>query len=345
MSEGKSETDRTRDDGGKPTTGGRATSGSVSGKRDDGAADGGSGSGGRPPSGPVRLTERQRREARELRRSRKRSRAGRVGPSGTSLKTAVWRGLKATAVETGRALAFLGRGIRGVLGRVASALLTLIGATLTVVGAILTRIGRLVAAVVGALGRVALALDRILTPARAVVAASLLAGIMLGISQFLDYRAVEIGGAGYDPILDLTRAPRTDVETPIGAHSVVLVIAAVAAVGSCLGFIVSGRRYLALPIVAVGAIALAVGLVIDLPRGLDSGAASASYADAQAVLLGGFWLEIASGAVLLATGLLMTLAPGGALLGSGHAASPAGRRRPATDRTRRRRGTVPGGAA
>lgn len=291
------------------------------------------------------LTERQRREARELRRKRKRERGRSGRPSGAPVGNAISRGLKATALETGRALAFLARGVRSLLARAGSAALFLIGAILTVGATFLDGVRRLVSVVAGFLARVALGLDRVLTPARALVAAAILAGSMLAVSQFLDYRAVEIGSAGYDPILDLTRAPRTDVETPLGVHSIVLLAGAIAALGSGLGLALTGRRAFALPIVAVGFLALAIGLAIDLPRGLDSAAASAAYADARAVLLTGFWLEMASGAVLAAVGLSLVFGPATVVLGRGDRRAASGRAAGAVDRRNRRRRTTAGGTA
>lgn len=291
------------------------------------------------------LTERQRREARELRRRRRRSGSGGRGDARTPDRDPISRGLKATATATateiGRAATFIGRGFRAVVGRIASVLLVLLEAVLAVGSAISSRAGRLVAATAGLASGAALILDRILTPARAVISVTVLAAVMLAVSQFLDYRAVEIGGSGYDQIRDLTQAPRTDVESPIATHSVVLLVAVIAALVCCLGLIVTGKRFLALPILAAGVITLAVGLAIDLPRGLDAAAASAAYADARPVLLAGFWLEIASGAVLAVAGLIMTLGPAGALAAERTAATDRSR---ATRRDRRSRAAA-GGAA
>jgi hypothetical protein len=327
MSEGKPE--EGRGSRREPADGGSAGRGPTRGESpgkgsDPEGRDGRSGEAGSPTDGPTRsrrssasgttpttLTERQRREARELRRKRR----GSSGKAGSSARSGVGnglsRGLRATAVETGRALDFLWRGLRAALGRIGSLLLLLLGAVLTAIAAVATGIVRLAALIFGLASKAAVALDQILTPARAAVVVSALAAVMLGVSQFVDYRAVEIGGSGYGQILDLTRAPRTDVETPLGSHSVILLVAAIAALASCLALAVTGRRIFAVPVVAVGVITLAVGLAIDLPSGLDSEAASAAYADASPVLLSGFWLQMAAGAVLLAGGVIMSLRPSG----------------------------------
>ena len=262
-------------------------------------------------SGRSGLTERQRRQARELRKKRGRSRSGtgeKAGrPDRLQVGNAISRGLRATADETGRAIRFLAGRVTALTGRIGTGLLVVAEIVLAVGAALLTGLGRVVAAVASAAARVARRLDRVLTPFRAVLAVSILAGVMLAISQFLDYRAVEIGSAGYDQILDLTRAPRTDVQTPIDAHSIVLLVASLIALAASVGMGLTGRRAFGLPVLAVGVIALVTGLAVDLPRALDSAAASAAYADAEPILLGGFWLEIASGAVLTAGGLIMAL--------------------------------------
>ena len=325
MSEGKKEEDRPRPAGpeGNP---GQSPPGSETGTPKE------------PGSSPTGLTERQRRQARELRRRRERSGHRRVKRTGSSPGNTVSRGFRATAVETGRALTFLGKGVRTAAGRVGSFLLIAVEALLVAGVAILSGVRRVLAVSAAAAARAALALDRILTPAVAVTAAVVLAAVMLGVSQFLDYRAVEIGSTGYDPILDLTRAPRTDVETPIAAHSIILVLAAIAALGCCVGLALTGRRGFAIPILAAGVVSLVVGLAIDLPRGLDSAAASVAYADAEPILLSGFWLEIASGVVLTAGGLITVLGWTGA---EGRAA--ADRRK--APRSRGRSGAAAGGAA
>jgi hypothetical protein len=98
---------------------------------------------------------------------------------------------------------------------------------------------------------------------------------------------------------------------------------------------------------AAGHATLGVGLAIDLPRGLDSASASVAYADAQPVLLSGFWLEIASGVVLAAAGLMMALSPSGAEARSRRRATPSDRgttdRR--DDRRRNRDRAAAGGTA
>ena len=66
----------------------------------------------------------------------------------------------------------------------------------------------------------------------------------------------------------------------------------------------------------VGIAAVAISLAVDAPKGLDEGAAAIAYEGATATLLKGFWMQIATGTVLIACGLMLPLylrpAPAGA---------------------------------
>ena len=53
---------------------------------------------------------------------------------------------------------------------------------------------------------------------------------------------------------------------------------------------------------AYGKDALAIALLVDLPKGLDVEVASISFEGVAAVILSGFWLQLAAGTVLTATG-------------------------------------------
>ena len=67
----------------------------------------------------------------------------------------------------------------------------------------------------------------------------------------------------------------------------------------------TGRPQAARLLVAVGIAAIAIAVAVDAPQGLDEGEATVTYEGAEARLLEGFWLQIAAGAVLIATGLLL----------------------------------------
>ena len=71
----------------------------------------------------------------------------------------------------------------------------------------------------------------------------------------------------------------------------------------------TGRRRAAFALVPVGIAAVAISLAVDAPKGLDEGAAAIAYEGATATLLKGFWMQIATGTVLIACGLMLPLLP------------------------------------
>ncbi len=273
------------------------------------------------------LTEKQRIEARKRRQARRRR---------THRGNVLSRGLRATGHEIKRTGAFLGRslvagfealgpvgkGIRQGLGWLGSTLVRLFRLGLAVVGAI-----------TAAVGRALVALDRIATPHRALIAVALVASALLAVSQFVDFRATEIGQPGYAGIEDIATAPRVDVATPTGSHSILLLIGSALAFGAIAGSVLTGRRSWGLVLASVGGVTVLVSLAVDLPNGLDLAEAGLSYSGVSAVLLSGFWLQLASGVALAAAGLLLPLNPAGDLPTRARAprrAAPAGARRSPT---------------
>jgi len=250
------------------------------------------------------LTERQRQEARRQRQARRRQ-ARRPRPG-----NALSRGIRATGHEIVRTARFVARGIAaafeatGPVGRHLRAGVARLGSAARA-GA-----GFLAAGVAGLFRGAARSLaraDRVITPRRALIVAAGLAVALLFVSQFTEFRATAIGEPGYAGIEDVTGAPRVDVRTPIGAHSVLLLAAGILALAGLAGSIRTGRRRSALLLLAAGAVSLAVSLAVDLPNGLDAGEAELSYSGAESLLLSGFWLELAAGVTLAWTGALLPL--------------------------------------
>jgi hypothetical protein len=134
------------------------------------------------------LTEKQRIEARRKRQSKKRR------PAVTG--NAISRGMRATGFEVKRTFVFLGRSVLAAIDSlkpvgeiVVSALKRLIGW----IGGALVALAGFVAALFSAAGRLLLALDRIVTARRAFTVVALVAAGLLIASQFMDFRAIEIG--------------------------------------------------------------------------------------------------------------------------------------------------------
>jgi len=168
----------------------------------------------------------------------------------------------------------------------------------------------------------------VLTPQRATAATIAAAGICLIASQFLDYRAVEIGQAGYSGLQSVAQPPTVDVRTAGDAHAYLLVPLGLAAIG--LGVVAAGRdrRRLGLISAALGLLAIATILLVDLPNGLDAGAQTSRFAGASAVLEDGFFAELAAAAGLVLAGLLYYARPCRIRINSSGRAASARRRRP-----------------
>jgi hypothetical protein len=138
------------------------------------------------------------------------------------------------------------------------------------------------------------------------VAASSLA---LVVSQFIEYRAVEIGQPGYAG-LPTARPPTVDEETAGQAHSYLLVPLGLLAGGLALVAIRRPRpRRFGLFLAGLGAIGLAVVLLVDLPAGLDEGDAASRFSGATATLRDGFSIELAACVGLILGGLLYYARP------------------------------------
>jgi hypothetical protein len=176
--------------------------------------------------------------------------------------------------------------------------------------------------------RAATAASAVVTPRRAIGAVVLAAGVCLVVSQFIDYRGVEIGQPGYAGLPDVASVPTRDVRTAGEAHSYLLVPLGVLA--GLLGIACARRerRALGLAVLGLGLAALAVILLVDLPAGLDESAQSARFAGALAVLEDGFYAELAAAAGLVLAGLLYYARPCRIPISSSGRAASARRRRP-----------------
>ncbi len=147
-----------------------------------------------------------------------------------------------------------------------------------------------------------------LTPLRAAIAATALAAILLGVSQFVDYRGVAVGVPEYAAYADaeiVAPAPEVDRQPAGSAHAYLLVPVAVAALALLFG-VARGRWQLGRVVSLLGVLAIAIALVVDVPAGLDESAQSVAYAGVEAHLIEGFWVQLFSAAVLVFGGLLVS---------------------------------------
>ena len=169
-------------------------------------------------------------------------------------------------------------------------------------------------------------LDRHVTPGRAVLLVALVTAVCLIVSQFQDFRGVEVGQPGYIPVEATVSADQVDIQTPRDAHGPWLLILAGIAIVATVAAALTRRRALGLVISAVGLAGLLVSVIGDRPKGLDAGDTAVAYAGTNAVLLDGFYAQVAACGVLIAAGLLVALYTG----------APARKAAKSTKRERRR---------
>jgi len=148
----------------------------------------------------------------------------------------------------------------------------------------------------------------VLTPLRAALIVAIAAAILLGVSQFVDYRGVAVGASDYAAYTDVEAvapAPQVDREPAGSAHAYLLVpVAALSIV--LLVAAARGRWQLGRVVALLGVLAIAVALIVDVPAGLDESAQAVAYSSVEAHLVEGFWVQLFSGAVLVVAGLLVS---------------------------------------
>lgn len=147
--------------------------------------------------------------------------------------------------------------------------------------------------------------QRHVTPARGVIVVAIFAAVTLAVSQWLDYRGVSVGSEAYSGSIGAV-APAPDVETERAgeAHAWVMLPLAIAAI---VVVVVAARKRpgLARLLILIGITAIAISLLVDMPKALDESEAAIVYEGAQARLLDGFWMQLVTAAVLVACGALL----------------------------------------
>lgn len=180
--------------------------------------------------------------------------------------------------------------------------------------------------------RVATVAAAVLAPRRAIGLTIAAAGALLVVSQFMDYRAVQIGEQV--ELLDGVQSappPTVDIQTAGSAHAYVLVGVGAIAVALGLTIVLRGgraARLAALGAIVAGAASLAVILLIDLPSGLDVGALSSRFEATSAVLEKGFAAELAAAGGVVLGGVLYYARPCLIRISLSGRAASARRRRP-----------------
>jgi hypothetical protein len=242
----------------------------------------------RPSRRVQELTERTRREGRELSR-RRRAETRKLGP---------------VFAPVSRFASWIAPHITGALMFV----LKLFAALIALLAELGTVAGRWLAGRTRALASAtARGVQRHVTPLSTVAFVGIAAAIGLGVSQFFDFHGVAVDAPEYaGEVGSVANVPIVGTETAGSAHLWILIPVAVAAIILIVGAH-RGDTRLAGAVALCGLLGLAVALAIDLPQGLDAGRPGLAFSGSDAVLLQGFWAEVACSATLMLCGGLLAL--------------------------------------
>jgi len=149
--------------------------------------------------------------------------------------------------------------------------------------------------------------DRVLTPERGTFAVIIAACVCLAISQGKDFSGVEVGQPGYEGLAGIVEPERVNQQTPVDAHGVWLYLVALISAGLAAIALWTGRWRLGRLISIAGLAGVAVTLFSDRGKGLDEGEAAVAFAGTNAVLLEGFFAQLAACGVLALAGILLSL--------------------------------------
>jgi hypothetical protein len=137
-----------------------------------------------------------------------------------------------------------------------------------------------------------------------------------------------VGQPGYVEVAGTVTADQVDLKTPRDAHGAWLLLLAGLAIVAAIAAAVTRRRALGLVVSTAGVAGLLICLLVDRPEGLDAGRTAVAYAGTNAVLLDGFYAEVAACGVLIAAGMLVALYAGSTAKRPARSARRARRRKP-----------------
>jgi hypothetical protein len=127
------------------------------------------------------------------------------------------------------------------------------------------------------------------------LAGLVLAALLLIVAEFLTLRE----------IVAVTVVPPGGRTSGGAHHGYALAVIGVAALPMSYGAVVGGSRPAALAVTALGAVALAIVLIIDLPSLNEAGLIGRTYDLAKAHPGAGFWIELVGAVGLLGGGILV----------------------------------------
>jgi hypothetical protein len=215
------------------------------------------------------------------------------------------RQLGAAREEAGRRTANTGRqmarGVRRGAARAAPIVTTIASLPIVIAAALLSALARLG----GLLMRAVDGLSVAIKPEYALAAVAAACCAALAGAQFVDYSGVVVDAGAYGGKLGtIAPAPVASQHLTGTAHAYALL--PVAAIGLILiALTLAGRWRFGRLVALCGLIGLGVALIVDLPKGLDTGRAGLAYSGTAARLEGGFYVELAASAMLLLTGTLL----------------------------------------
>ena len=247
----------------------------------------------RPGNRDERIRAAVRKRAERMERLEQRARAGRQA-TGRRLRPAVDVGHRGVS----RIAPFVARALMAAVRLPVAAVATLLDFTLETARSARRRLGPVLAG----LGEL---VQRHVTPANTLAFVAIGFAVALGVSQFIDYSGIAVGEPLYQgDAANVAPVPLTDVEQTGSAHYYALLPVAVLAIVMIV-LTRRGRWRFGRLVGLIGAIGIAVTLLIDRPEALDAGPLADAYAGSEAKLLDGYYAQLVASIGLLVFGPLL----------------------------------------
>ncbi len=147
--------------------------------------------------------------------------------------------------------------------------------------------------------------QRHVTPINVVAAMAIGSAVALAVSQFIDYRGIAVGEPLYQgEEANVAPVPLVDTEETGSAHYYAMLPLAAAAIWLIV-VTRRGRWRFGRIVALIGAVGIAVTLLIDRPEALDEGIRADAYAGSEAKLLDGYYAQLIASIGLLFFGPLL----------------------------------------
>jgi hypothetical protein len=144
--------------------------------------------------------------------------------------------------------------------------------------------------------------------ALAITGAGMLAAVLMVLADFLPIVSVDVAGGSCEVINDTSPELADGCEqSGFERHGPALVLLALVVAAMAWGAGVGGSRPAAVALVAVGAVVLAIALLVDLPVADDTGAIGPRFDGAEAQAEVGLTLELVAGALAAVAGTVRLL--------------------------------------